>query len=120
MVEDSEFDIDLALFRTVHPLNAIIRRNKIFLDKSSSGFWFNINCNYPEADLEGIIWVEDNNITMSTWGEGFLDDVFSFYGPESVIFRNNTMQFYTNRLYFVPLLDVFIGTSTCNPSSSTD
>jgi len=86
IIEDCEFNIGLYLFRTVDDLNAIIRNNKIFMDLISGGFLFEINCNYPEAVLTGKIIIENNNITMSSRGSGFLREAFHFNGPQDLYF----------------------------------
>ena len=65
-VEDCIFDIEINVFRSIEPVNAIFRRNKVFLDSAPGGFRFEINCNYPGAFLDGILIFEENNITMST------------------------------------------------------
>jgi len=66
IVEDCVFDVEINIFRSIEPVNAIFWRNKVFLDSMPGGFRFEINCNYPGANLEGTLVFENNNITMST------------------------------------------------------
>jgi len=68
VVEDCTFDFEVNLFWTPFPQNALFWRNTIILDSTPGGFKFNINCNYPEAVLNGTLIFENNNITMSTLG----------------------------------------------------
>ena len=78
IVEDCKFNLMINLFWTVDPLNALFRRNEIDIDTTPGGFWFNINCNYPDSVKHGEIIFENNNIRMSTLGEGFLNEIFGF------------------------------------------
>lgn len=89
IVENCIFNIEFNIFRSIEPVNAIFRNNTAIIDSTPGGFRFEVSCNYPGAFLLGTIIFENNNITMSTKGKGFIREIFGFYGPQNVTFKNN-------------------------------